>query len=204
MRYCGLLVLSACGFSGSEPDVLTTDDPPGPSTITGVISSPTAGGSQLAVLLPAGAPVTSLQPCLGDDQELDMVQPASGAFLFADVEPGTYLVAVSRFELVNFMLVATEVAVREVTVRGGAMDLGTIELPPRLEVAVAGRTASWSVPSSYSTAAYKVRFSGCERGTPLTVAGSTSYSVSSDREQVKVVMEQPQGNRFALRVVNPR
>lgn len=200
---CGV---AACGFEGQQ--AAGAADPSSaqlePGTILGQIIPNASGGRLGVALLPLTAPLTKLEPCLRPDQAVDADFLDSAQFTLVDIDPGTYHLAVSRFVMAGLMLVESETSIRQVTVTAeSGLDVGRIELPPRLEIQTSGETASWTVPVSYQTEAYRMRYgNACDTGTALTVTG-TYTATAGKSDYVKVVMEQPQSGRFAVRVVNP-
>lgn len=203
----GLLGSAACGFEGSAAEDLGQGAPtaaqPEPGTIRGQIVASVSSGQLGVALLPVGDPLTKLAPCLRSNQALDADVLDGPAFVLEGVAPGTYLLAVSRFSMFAVALQESETTIQQVTVPADGLDVGRIVLPPRLEIQTGGDKATWSVPASYGTAAYRLGFAnGCTAGQAMTVTGT--YTATAGRmDYVKVVMEEPQTGRFAVRVVNP-
>jgi hypothetical protein len=204
------LVWGGCGFEGAAPADGTGLDPTpdnggslpsGPGAVSGRIVTSETHGFLGAGLMPSTVALTAESPCFPARTGRAIFADATGAFAFDNIAAGTYTLALYRAATApGEGIVEAEIITRTIDINGQAASLGTITLPPKLQVSSPAKgQLAWVVPPTFTQKVFRLDDNdACKTGTviPLTV----SMLNTKGMDAVKIVVEDLVTHQMAIRL----
>jgi hypothetical protein len=204
------LVLGGCAFDGADPADGTGLDPTpgnggtipaGPGAVSGRIITSEMNGFLGAGLLPSTVVLTAESPCFPARTGRAIFTDATGAFAFDNVAAGTYTLALYRAATVRGAgIVEAEIITRTIDINSQAASLGTITLPPKLQVSSPAKgQLAWVVPPTFTQKVFRLDdHDACKTGTVIPLTVSTLDVKGMDA--VKIVVEDLVTHQMAIRL----